>query len=543
MAARGMLARVSEDAEATRPAKWSRSLVHTPEYLALAALIVTIFLLGYWRPLPVASFAPGWLTNKQYSLVIHFNNQYQRVALYPSDIGALATVALWLLARLVAAATGQTRAALKIGPLSVTLPLLGLAALSALSATQAIFPPLSIEIALHLLLLAALVIAVINLRPPLWAVVAPLAPLLAIEGVLAVLQARAQSTLLGHFLFNWNTEATAAQSGASVVQLPGGTRWLRAYGSFPHPNILGGFLCLALPLVAGAYLRLPRRSRTAWLLLIALALGALALLLSFSRAAWLGIFLGALWAGVIWWLKRRAARQAIAEATSRPTQANTIAPQSENARSSVAESLSQQGSVPPSPRRMALWRSRGKRPSAASLCPTLLMLLSVGLIVGLVAALGPVVQSRLLLTNASFEQRSVDERIVLIEASAVFLTQHPWLGVGAGNMPLVELSYPPTSSIGEPTHNVPLAIGVDTGIFGLFLWLIPPLVALWVAWRRRRALPPGGLAASAALVALLTAAQLDHYLWTQPTGQMIWWLAVTLVAVWWKDDTPLRTVQ
>src|SRR5579859_3676501 len=42
MAARGMLARVSEDAEATRPAKWSRSLVHTPEYLALAALIVTI---------------------------------------------------------------------------------------------------------------------------------------------------------------------------------------------------------------------------------------------------------------------------------------------------------------------------------------------------------------------------------------------------------------------------------------------------------------------------------------------------------------------
>ncbi len=549
MAARGLLARTRAGAEATRPTQWSRLLVRTLEYLALAALIATIFLLAYWRPISVVTFSPDWLANKQYRLVILFNDQYQRIALYPSDIGALATIALWLLARIAAAVTSQQRAALKLRPLYLTLPLLGLAALSALSATQAIFPPLSIEIALHLLLLAALVIAVIDLRPPLWAIAAPLALLLALEGALAVLQVSAQSTLLGHFLFNWNQEAVPAQSGASVVQLPGGTRWLRAYGTFPQPNILGGFLCLALPLVAGVYLRLPRRSRAAWLLLVSLALGALALLLSFSRAAWLGIVLGALWA-----LAVKIAVQRSGERSPRAPDATPPAPARRLALHAAAPRVAPQSLAAPGggfgawrsvpPKRGVFWLHRKTASTVQPwIRPALLILLSVGLIVGLVATLSPVVQSRLLLTNAPFERQSVNERIGLLEASAIFFTQHPWLGVGAGNMPLVELSYPPTSSIGEPTHNVPIAIGVETGIFGLLLWLIPPIVALWVAWRRRFALSPAGLAASTALVALLTAAQLDHYLWTQPTGQMIWWLAVTLAAVWWKNDKHLWTGQ
>ena len=169
--------------------------------------------------------------------------------------------------------------------------------------------------------------------------------------------------------------------------------------------------------------------------------------------------------------------------------------------------------------------------------PALLGVLGVGLLAGLVAALGPAVQSRLLLDNSSLEQRSLSERVVLLEASAVFFTQHSWLGVGAGNMALVELSYPPTHNIGEPTHNVPIVIGVETGLFGLVLWLIPPLGALWAVWRRRFTLSSAGLAASAALIALLTVAQLDHYLWTQPTGALIWWLALWLATCWSLNES------
>jgi hypothetical protein len=494
MSARSTLAWNREQSSASR-ASW---LAPWLEHLALAAFIMTIFLLGYCYPLPFDWFSQSWTISSQYQLVTLFSTQYQEVILYPSDIAAAATIALWLLGRIAASITRQQRASLRFGPPYLTLPLIGLAACSALSATQAILSIFSIEIALHLLLLAALVIAIINLRPPLWAVVAPLALLLAIEGVLSLLQALAQSTLLSHWLLNVSHNTTPNQPEASIVQLPNGSRWLRSYGSFPHPNILGGFLCLAIPLVAVAYLRLARRSRSdsrAWLLFISLALGTLALLLSFSRAAWLGIFASALWAGLLSWRRRRAARQASeAESEARPATARSAS-------------------------------SSGMR--AALLC-----LLGVGLLVGLVATLGPVVQSRLLLSSSPLEQRSVSERVLLLEASAVFFTQHPWLGVGAGNMPLVELSYAPTRNIGEPTHNVPIAIAVETGLFGLLLWLIPPIGALWMAWRCRFTLSFAGLAASAALIALLTVAQLDHYLWTQPTGSLIWWLAVALAALW-----------
>lgn len=81
--------------------------------------------------------------------------------------------------------------------------------------------------------------------------------------------------------------------GVSVVETPL-RRWLRAYGSFQHPNILGGYLTICLIFTTGLYLKIQNRIQQNYktllsrlLLLFAYCLQFSALLISFSRSAWL----------------------------------------------------------------------------------------------------------------------------------------------------------------------------------------------------------------------------------------------------------------
>jgi O-antigen ligase len=78
----------------------------------------------------------------------------------------------------------------------------------------------------------------------------------------------------------------AATPGVSVVGLPDGTRLLRAYGSFPHPNVFGGYLVAGL-LAAGAWFSRMKRGRE-WLVLPAMLFGA-TLVITFSRSAWIAL--------------------------------------------------------------------------------------------------------------------------------------------------------------------------------------------------------------------------------------------------------------
>lgn len=89
----------------------------------------------------------------------------------------------------------------------------------------------------------------------------------------------------------------AQNLGVSVVDT-GLRRWLRAYGSFPHPNILGGFLTIALVFCFYLY----EQTNRLWqqlknkqleifntIVLFVTMFIFSGLLLSFSRAAWLGV--------------------------------------------------------------------------------------------------------------------------------------------------------------------------------------------------------------------------------------------------------------
>lgn len=79
----------------------------------------------------------------------------------------------------------------------------------------------------------------------------------------------------------------AATPGVSVIATESG-RLLRAHGTFPHPNVFGGWLAFGLVLLAW----LARGVQTRWqlgLVLVSTILLSSTLVVTFSRSAWLGL--------------------------------------------------------------------------------------------------------------------------------------------------------------------------------------------------------------------------------------------------------------
>lgn len=87
----------------------------------------------------------------------------------------------------------------------------------------------------------------------------------------------------------------------------GGQKILRAYGTFPHPNVLGGFLAIALVIIA-AHLRREKQKTgrwTVWYCFVWLV-GAIALADTGSRTAWAVALIGTLLlVNGLWWQQVR----------------------------------------------------------------------------------------------------------------------------------------------------------------------------------------------------------------------------------------------
>jgi hypothetical protein len=115
-----------------------------------------------------------------------------------------------------------------------------------------------------------------------------------IQSILGVGQFVTQSTFSSSLLGMSAHESW--QAGTSVLKNDDG-RWLRAYGSFPHPNMLGGFLA-AIFVLGISYLVSCIRNRqpplSFFILHSSFAVLLLALVLTFSRAAWFGAIIGML---------------------------------------------------------------------------------------------------------------------------------------------------------------------------------------------------------------------------------------------------------
>jgi len=205
------------------------------------------------------------------------------VVVYAVDGLVAATLALWLIARLI------DRRGVDLGPRPLLVPIAVLVALAWLTLPFGVAPGLSVFGAVRTTALAGLYLYVVNRVGGLASLALPIGAMLGLQAGVAIGQFVTQHSVgLGRL---GELGLDPSVSWSSIVLREDGVRILRAYGLSTHPNVLGGFLAAGIPLLlARRPARLPGRTLQA--LVIAATIGGL--LVTFSRGAWLGAGVGIL---------------------------------------------------------------------------------------------------------------------------------------------------------------------------------------------------------------------------------------------------------
>ena len=294
--------------------------------------------------------------------------------------------------------------------------------------------------------------------------------------VAALLSGSLYTSVLGIRQLYGNTEELARWADPNSVA--DGT--IRIYGTLENPNLLGGFLLAVLPLAVAALLRW-RPPLQRLFAAGSLALGLIALVLTYSRGAWMGMV------------------------ASLGLMALLLA-------------LRQTRNWPP------LWRR---------LFPLLLLVLGSAALVLLVTQVEPL-RVRVLSLVAGREDSSNNFRINVWLAALKMVEARPWLGIGPGNEAF-NLIYP---LFQQPKFNalsaysIPLEIAVEAGIAGLIVLLGLVITAVRSGLRQIRGEGAQVLPALAALamVAGLGVQGLTDTIFFRPEVQLIGWFGLATLS-------------
>jgi len=359
------------------------------------------WLTGAWLPSAIASAAVAlaplwWHLDLVDPGIDNITAVFGEVAVYPSDV-CLAALAVLAITR-PASLGGQVR--------WLAYGLTGLAAAALLSSLSSLDPSLGAGLAGHLALLVLAWLGVRSGQVSRTGLVAALVLAALVQSVLAIGQFTLQQPLVPAGLHLPWLPSDAAKGGTPVVLNASGERLLRGFGTFPHPNILGGYLAVALVCLPLLAKRWPRRLPLWWLIGAVLAVGLLA---SFSRAGWLAASVGlSTW----WWTSHRDGR--------------------------------------------AGW--------------WLLSVVPLTVAVIAVSPVAPTVATRLFPYGPDsnpLERGSVENRLALDRGALSEAFHHLPLGVGGGNYGQVALAEGYQEGWGEPAPNLPLLIGTELGLPGV----------------------------------------------------------------------------
>lgn len=291
------------------------------------------------------------------------------------------------------------------------------------------------------------------------------------------------NTLLG------TASQEAKDLGVSVIHY-GEHRWLRPYGLFPHPNILGGFLSVAA-LIASAwfydvYLQMKALTKR-WdevtikevqpirLQLIAslssFVFLIIGLLLTFSRTAWVGFAVGWLMLTVLlirFYHKKEEWK-------------------------------------------LLLWAGIKQ------------LIVIIMLLVSLSFLFGPLWTQRFYDTSL-LGMKSVEERVNLMDQAQEIIAQHPIRGTGIGSYVHAQRELAPDLEVYEyqPVHNTWLLLWAELGVIGLlpffgFLYALYFMVRLVLGKQKANV---NELIAYSLLTSIAFMLYLEHYWWTLTFGML-----------------------
>ncbi len=266
----------------------------------------------------------------------------------------------------------------------------------------------SAYISLHFWLVFLLILSMHD-WPDCWKpVMLGLCALLSVQAITGVVGFVTQSTaFLEPLNMEWPGLLDASTHGASILKLQDGEVFLRAYGTLPHPNILGGIVLFCLAAPVALFLREGRQKA---LVLLLLAIGSSLMMLTFSRSAWIGT---ALFLSIL------------------------------------------------------LYRSKFLERNKIVII-ILVVILSFGLTL---LPLRDLFFSRTISLNATTEKFSLVGRLFLAEQALELIHEHPMSGVGIGSFVIQLANRAGEFNYVEAVHNVPLLVMSELGIFGILLLL------------------------------------------------------------------------
>lgn len=319
--------------------------------------------------------------------------------------------------------------------------------------------------------------AIFVIKPTLWEIAWPLGISVIFSSLLAIAQFLMQHSLGGAFYFLGERTFSAQTVGIAQAIIDGRT-FLRPYATFPHPNVLGGFLTTLLPLWLHITTKDDKRKFVFKTSVIILTF--IGVFISFSRIAWVGTLFC-----LIYFIHKPR-----------------LYSSSEGVRTTESRSF----------RRLVLDCARTimKRRSFYILLGLIIILIIEELTVARL--------SNLLMVDTE----SVVERQKLAQSAFAMISHSPFFGVGPGRfIPMIPIVSSPPYLL-QPVHSIYLLLVAETGVIGLglFLWIL--VKAMILAKKNRQTY----LFMSLGVISFL--GLFDHYFVTLEQTRLLFVLIATL---------------